>query len=372
MSITIKPVSIQKQKREFVKCPAKLHRNHSGWVPGIIKDDLNYLDPVQNRYLSHSDIVLYLAYQDGDIVGRIMGIINHRANQVRGEQLARFALLESTDNREVVAQLLGAVETWGHQKGMTVLVGPKGFSNLDPQGLLIEGFEREPTTSSYYNFAYLPQLIEACGYAKDVDYVNYYIHAPHEIPEVYQKIRQRFAKRQQFRLIEFDNKKELVPYIRPLFQMMNDAYRNIHGYVPIDDQEIGHIINKFMPVIQPQFVKIVKKDDELVAFILGIPNLNEGLRKARGRLYPFGVWHVLRAMKTTRQLDLLLGAVREEYRGRGLDVLMGIAMIDSARQAGIEHIDSNQELETNYKVRAEMERVGGEVCKRSRIYRKEI
>ncbi len=365
-------VTGKRQLREFVQLPARIHNGHKRWVPGIFQDDLDYLDPACNRFSVNSETVLYMAYQNKKPVGRIMGLINRRYNETQHEKIARFTLFDCIEDVEIARSLLQAVEGWAADRGMERVVGPKGFSNLDPQGILIEGFEFEPTMSAFYNFEYIPKYMEACGYSKQVDYVNYHILVPQEMPAVYEKVYTRISHRRGIRLIEFNDKKKLQPYILPVFRLMNDAYRNIHGFLAFDDDEIRSISNKFMPVINPNFVKVVEKEGEVMAFVLGIPNMNDGFRKARGRLFPFGFLHILRSAKSSKKLDLLLGAIKDECRGQGLDVLMGVAMIHSARELGIQYIDSNQELEQNHKVRAEMERVGGKVFKRSRIYQKEL
>jgi hypothetical protein len=220
----------------------------------------------------------------------------------------------------------------------------------------------------------MPSLVEKEGYTKDVDYYVYKLEVPKEFPEFYKKIYERIKRRGKFEIVEFRKRKELKPWIIPVLSLMNECYTgsNIYGYTPLDEKEMNDLAKKYMPVLDPRFVKAVKKENELVSFIVGIPDMTEGIQKARGRLLPFGFLKILRAAKKTKQLDLLLGAIKEKYRGLGLDVFMGVKMILSAHEAGLETMDTHHELESNVKVRAEMERMGGKLYKRYRVFQKKL
>jgi len=220
----------------------------------------------------------------------------------------------------------------------------------------------------------MPAMMERMGYAKDVDYFVYKLDVPKVFPEFYKKIYERVQRRGHFEIVEFRKKKELKPLIKPVLHLMNECYSggNIYGYTPLDEEEMEALAKRYLPVINPRFVKVVKKGDEIVSFIVGIPDMTEGIQKAKGRLFPFGFLKILRAAKKTKQLDLLLGAIKEKYRGRGLDVLMGVKMIQSAQEAGLELMDTHHEMETNVRVRAEMERMGGKIYKIFRVYQKQL
>jgi hypothetical protein len=257
---------------------------------------------------------------------------------------------------------------------MTRVVGPYGFSDQDPEGFLIEGFGHRATIATYYNFEWMPKLVENEGYTKDIDYFVYKIDVPKEMPEVYRKVYERAEKKGNFKIIEFTHKKQIKPWIRPVLSLMNECYmqNNIYGYAPLDEKEMDDLAKRYLPVLNPHFVKVVAKDGEPVAFIIGMPDMSAGIQKARGRLFPFGFIHILRSAKKTKQLDLLLGAIKEKYRGMGLDVMMGVKMIESALAAGYEVMDTHHEMETNVKVRAEMERVGGKIYKKFRVFQKPL
>ncbi|MDI6845301.1 MAG: hypothetical protein QME28_04100 [Candidatus Saccharicenans sp.] len=374
MSVKLIEVKTRSQLKAFIYLPEKLHRDHPNWVPPIYMDEWSYFDPKKNKAFSYSDAILLLAEKDGETVGRIMGIINRRYNEVRNEKTARFGYLESIKDQEVVHALLSRVEEWAREKGMTRIIGPYGFSDQDPEGFLIKGFENRATIATYYNFEWLPEMVEKEGYTKDIDYFVYKIEVPEEIPEIYRRVSERILKKGNFQLLEFRRKKEIKPWVRPILSLMNETYTesNIYGYAPLDEKEMDDLAKKYMPILDPRFIKCVLKDGQVVAFIIGIPDMTEGIQKARGRLFPFGFIHILRAQKKTRQLDLLLGAIKKEYRGVGLDALMGMAMLAEARKAGFKVIDTHHEMESNVRVRAEMERLGGQIYKIYRVYQKSL
>ncbi|MCR4409257.1 MAG: GNAT family N-acetyltransferase [Candidatus Saccharicenans sp.] len=374
MSINLIEVKTKPQLKTFIYLPEKLHQDQPNWVHPIYMDEWAYFNPKKNKAFSYSDTLMLLAEKDGQVVGRVMGIINHRYNEVRNEKTARFGYLESIQDQAVVHALLSRVEQWAREKGMTRIIGPYGFSDQDPEGFLIKGFENRATIATYYNFEWLPEMVEKEGYSKDIDYFVYKIEVPKEIPEIYTKIAERILKKGNFKILEFRKRKEIKPWIRPILSLMNETYveSNIYGYAPLDEKEMDDLARKYLPVLDPRFIKGVLKDGQVVAFIVAIPDMTAGIKKARGRLFPFGFIHVLRAQKKTKQLDLLLGAIKKEYRGMGLDALMGVALLSSAQKAGFEIMDTHHEMEANVRVRSEMERLGGKIYKVYRVYQKAL
>lgn len=372
MTVEIREVSIRSQLRTFIHIPARIHRDHPRWVPPFYSEEWKFFNPKKNRGFLHSDTVLALAYRNNQAVGRIMGIINHRYNSYMGKKNGRFGFLECENDPEAAHALLSFVEQWAKDKDMHRCVGPMGFTDQDPEGFLVEGFEHEPTLSTNTNSEYIPQLLEKEGYIKEVDYVVYRVDLPDEIPEFYTRILKRVERNRDYTPIEFTKRKQLKPYIRPIFQLMNETFKDNYGYVPLEEEEMDELGKKYLPVVNPQFVKVVAKNQETVAFIIGIPNMAPGIRAAKGRLLPLGFLKILREAKRSKQLDLYLGCIKEECRGKGLDVMLGFKMISSAIEAGFEFLDSHSELETNLKVRAEMEKMGGQIYKRFRIYQKSL
>lgn len=374
MSMEIREVKTRKDLKAFIFLPEKIHRNHANWVPPIYMDEWEYFDARKNKAFGYCDTIMLLAEQDGRLKGRIMGIINRRYNEFKGEQTARFGYLETGEDESLVKALLGRIEDWARERGASVLVGPYGFTDQDPEGFMIEGWDSPVTIPGYYNFKWMPGFVENQGYTKDIDYFVYKLDVPEVLPEFYTKIYQRVVRKGQFEIVEFKKRSQIKPWIKPILHLMNECYSesDIYGYTPLEEAEMEHLAKRYLPLLDPRFVKAVTLEGEPVAFVIGMPNFTEGIRKARGRLFPFGILHILRAAKKTKQLDLLLGAIKEKYRGRGLDVMMGVKMLMSAQQAGMKLLDTHHEMETNVKVRAEMERMGGVVYKKFRVYKKPL
>jgi len=374
MEVVIKQVETKKDLRKFIYLPEKIHRDRKNWTPPIYVDEWVYFNPKKDSAVSYCDTVLVLAYKEGGIVGRCMGIINRRFNDMKDEKTARFGYLETYQDETVVIALLDFIEKWAKDKGMTRIIGPYGFMDQDPEGFIIEGFEHHATIATYYNFEWMPRFVEDMGYTKDVDYFVYKVDIPDEMPEILKKIFERAQKKGKYEILEFKKRKEIKPWIIPVFNLMNECFMdsNIYGYTPLSEKEMTDLAKKYLPVLNPRFVKVVLGEGKVLAFFLGMPDMTEGIRKALGRLYPFGIFKILRASKRSKQLDLLLGAVKEEYRGRGLDVLMGVRMLDEARNAGFEFMDTHHELESNVKVRGGMLKVGGQLYKKYRVYQKQL
>lgn len=370
--IIIREVRSKSELKKFIFLPSMLHKHHKNWVPPIYQDEWNYFNPLKNKAFGYCDTLMLLAYKSNKIAGRVMGIINRRHNESQKSNEARFGYLESTEDLEVTRSLLTYVEEWAKKRGMKKIVGPFGMTSQDPKGFIIEGFGEEPNISTYINFPFLPDFLQQLGYVKDADLVVYKINVPEKIPEFYERIFSRAQQRTGFHLIEFKKRKEIKPHIRPVLELMNQTYTEIYGYTMLSDEEIDELGKKYLPILNPRFIKMVKRNEQVVAFIVGLPNINKGLRQSKGYLFPFGIFFILADLRRSKQLDLLLGGIHQSCQGIGLDVLMGLKMIESAQKAGIRVIDSHLELEENVKMRAEMEKMGGVIYKRYRIYFKDL
>jgi hypothetical protein len=257
MSIEIRE-ALSAAPKTFIYLPEKIHAGHENWVHPIYMDDWKYFDKTKNKAFGYCDTTLLVAWKDGRPAGRVMGIINHRFNEHRNERTARFGYLDCTEDKEVFTALLRAVEAWARDKGMTKIVGPYGFSDQDPEGFLIEGFEHRATIATYYNFEWMPRFLEEDGYAKDIDWFVYKLDVPREPPELYRKIFERHMKRGTFELVEFKKRKEIKPWIRPVLGLMNECYMagNIYGFAPLEEQEMDDLA-KYLPVLDTRFVKAV-------------------------------------------------------------------------------------------------------------------
>jgi hypothetical protein len=374
MSVEIREVKTKADLRKFIHLPAKIHKDHPNWVPPIYMDDREYFNPKKNRSFSYSDTILLLAWKDGLPVGRIMGIIVSPYNELHQEKHVRFSWLETENDPEVFTALIHAVEEWGREKGMTHIVGPLGFSDKDPQGFLTEGYDEPVVIASNCNFPYMVELTEKYGFKTKENLVVYKIRVPEVQPPIITKIEERYRQRNtDLKVIEFTSRKSVKPYIHRALGLVNQTFNEIYGFWPYTEKEMDDFANRFLYLINPRYIKvIINGKEEAVAFVVGMSDLSKGIQKAKGKLVPFGWIHLLLASKRTKQLNLLLGAVRSDYQGRGLDMLMGGKLLDSARKTGKTMMDSHLELEQNVKVRAEMERNGGKVYKRFRIFIKSL
>lgn len=370
--IVIKEVLTKKDKRKFIYFPEEVHKNDPTWLPPIYMDEWELFDDKKNKSYQYADTILCLAYRGKKIVGRVMGIINRRYNEIHNEQHGRFCFMECFEDQEVVHELIKKIENWAKERGMVKLVGPLAFSDKDPQGFQIEGFEYPKFIVCPTNDSYLPEMIGVEGYTKHRDLVNYLAKTPEDLPEVYKKILTRVSENKDYKIVEFKTKKELKPYVVPALELMNQTFMEIYGFVPLKDQEKQELASRYMMILDPKFIKVIEAKDGLIGFAIGIPDISEGIRKAGGKLFPFGIFRIIRELKRSKKLLMLLGGVRKDYRGKGIDVLMAVKIL----QSGIEHkmglIDLHLVLETNTKMRAECERIGGKIIKRFRIYQKDL
>lgn len=368
--VSIKEVVTRSDLRDFIYLPEKVHKGEAGWLPPIYIDEWKLFDKKKNKSFDYTDALLLLAYRDNKAVGRIMGLINKRHNHITGDNHGRFCFLECYNDSEVFHALINHIEDWARQRGMEKLVGPLGFSDKDPQGFQIEGFEYPQFITSPTNSPYMVSLIEEEGYVKKTDLVNYLGKIPEEFPLVYERVLNRIKAGNEYSIIEFQNKKALKPYIIPVLELMNETFSEIYAFVPLKDREKIDLAAQYMPILDPRFVKVVEKDGELIGFAVGIPDLSPGIIACRGRLFPFGIFKILRASKRSKKLIMMLGGIKKEYRGKGIDVMMGAKILKDGINSRMETIDSHLVLEDNLRMRGEYERIGCKVIKKFRIYQK--
>ncbi|MBE9511123.1 MAG: hypothetical protein IMY71_09610 [Bacteroidetes bacterium] len=372
MPVQIKQVKSKGDLRKFIYLPDKLHKDHETWVPPLYSDEWKFLNPKKNIAHSYSDTILFLAYRDNEIVGRIMGIINKTHNKLNNLKNGRFFLPESVNDQEVVHELLSSVEEWARKKGMDKLVGPLGFSDKDPQGFIIEGFDHRAIIATPCNHKYMVYLIANEGFTKEIDLLDFVIPVPEKVPEVYERIFQRASRKEGFILQEFKKRKELKALIIPVFRLMNECYSHIYGFIPIEESEMIKLAAQYIPILDPKYLKAVTLDGEIAGFVIGIPDFSEGLQKSRGRLFPFGIFRIMKAMKNTDRVNLLLGAVKPKHQNKGINVMMAVKFFETAIAEGIKEIESHLILETNTKMLGEVDKAGGTLYKRFRIFRKDL
>jgi len=373
MQVTVKEVSSKVELRAFIYLPEKIHTAHKNWIFPFYADEWNFYNPSKNRFFNDCSTILLLAYRNNKACGRIMGIINHKYNTVHQELTGRFYALECYDDPEVALALTRHIEDWCREKGMNKVIGPFGFSDKDPQGFMIEGFDLPAIIATNYSLPYMVNLMDICGYAKEIDCVDYQLPVPKVIPDFYRAIYTRTLEANSFTLKEYTNRKQLRPVIKPVFDLINTTYAHIYGFSALTQKEIDYFANRYIAIVNPRFVKVIyNPSGELIAFALAMPELSDGIRKARGRLFPFGFIKILRASRKTKLLTMLLGAIRSDCRNNGLDAVLGLKMLESAQEQKFEYIDSHLVLETNNKMRAEYEKLGGNIGKRYRIFKKDL
>ncbi|MBN2893704.1 MAG: hypothetical protein JXL97_17675 [Bacteroidales bacterium] len=373
MSIDIREVKTNADLRKFIYLPAKIHKGHSNWVPPIYDDEFNFFNKKKNKSFEYCDTILLLAYKNNVAIGRIMGIIHKKYNEIHNENNARFSFLETYEDIEIFNALLDYLEKWAKNRNCTKIVGPLGFSDKDPQGFMTEGFEEPIVISSNGNFPFMPDFMKTKNYEKEVDLVVYKIPVPNEIPPFYQAIYNRALKGKDIEIIEFNSRKQLKPFIKPILHLLNETFEGIYGFVPFEEHEMNEYANRYIYLLDPQFIKVVATPDKKpIGFIIAMPDISQGVIKTKGRLLPFGFFRIIALQKKTKQLTLLLGGIKKQFRGQGLDVILGKLTLESAIKRGFEFVDSHLELENNTNVRKEMEKMGGVVYKRYRIYQKNI
>lgn len=373
MGIEIIEVTNRKLLKEFIHLPAKIHKNHANWIPPIYMDERVFFDFTKNPMFVHCDAIRLLAYKEGKLVGRIMGLINHKYNQSHQEEDARFSFMETYNDLQVAKTLIDAVYDWARGKKMKNLVGPLSFSDKDPQGMMIEGFDQPLVIATNCNFPYQAELLERLNFGKKVDLVTYKVDIPDVIPELYQKIYERRLVANNIHVIEFTSRKAIKPYIIPVLELLNETFKDIYAFVPMERPEMEKFADRYLSLLNPKFIKVVEnQNNELVAFIISMPDLSPGIIKSKGFILPFGIFQILNAQRKTNQLNLLLGGIRNDYRDTGLDAVLGVKLLLEAHARGLKFIDSHLVLETNVKMRAELERLGGKIYKRYRIFTKPI
>ena len=370
--IIVKEVQTRRELREFIHLPAKVHKDEPGWLPPLYSDEWHLFDKKKNRSYSYADAAFFLAWKDRKPVGRIMTLINNRYNEIKNEKHGRFSFMECYNDREIFHALISKAEEWVRNRGMVKIVGPMGFSDKDPQGFQIEGFEYPYLFTAPTNSPYMPALLEEEGYTKEIDLVNYNLPVPESYPSVYLKAMERYSRNGEITITEFRSKKEIKPIIIPVLELMNQTFRNIYGYVPLNDAEKEEFASRYLPILDPEFVKIAKSKNEFVGFVVALPDMTPGIIAARGLLFPLGIFRILKEMKKSTKLMLMLGGVREDYRGKGIDVMMAMKLIESARKHNKNTIDSHLIMEHNERMRAECERMNGKIVKRFRIFRKSL
>ena len=346
--IQIKDVNTLNDIKQFVDLPFNLYKNHPYWIPPIKKEEINQLKPEVNPAFAFCDAQFWTAWEDGKCVGRIGAIINHDYNKKIGRKMGRFSRFEVIDKQEVTGKLFETAQNWLIEKGMEAIHGPLGFTNLDNQGLLIEGFDYLPSIASVMHFPYYQQQIEKRGFEKENDWVEFRLKIE-AVPEKALRLVEIIKKRNDLEVIHFKEKAEMKNYLKDVFHLLNKAFDELPYVAPFSDDMIAYSAKKYMDVLKPKYIVVIKKDGQMVAFIVGLPSLSKAMQKAKGKLFPFGFLHVIKALNNPEVMDLLLTGVDPHLQRMGLPAILISELQKSMIENGVKYVETTGMFEDNLK-----------------------
>lgn len=373
MTVEIKEVANRKDLKAFIQFPLDLYRNHPCYVPTLVFDELNTLRQDKNPAFAHCKARYWLAYKDGKLVGRIAGILNTLHIEKWDQHYLRFGWVDFVDDLAVSAALFGQVEKWAAELNLEAVHGPLGFTDMDREAMLVEGFDELGTLAAIYNYPYYPQHMQRLGYVKDVDWIEFEVKVPTEQDERIAKLAEIVQRRYKLRIADIRSKKELLNYAEQLFEVLDEAYNPLYGVVPLSREQVDAYIKQYFGFVTPDFVPIVvDENNRMIAFGIAMPSLSRALQRSRGRLFPFGFLHLLAALRWYDRGDLYLVGVRPEFQGRGVNALLIHHMIAVFNRIGIKKVESNPELETNTLVQGQWKSFEHRQHKRRRVFIKHI
>lgn len=377
-SITIKKVETKEDLKAFIEFHYDLYEGNEYDVPNLYSDEVNTLSKEKNAAFDFCVANYYLAIRDNKVVGRVAAIINNKANEKWNQKRVRFGWIDFIEDKEVLEALLKAVEDFGKAHGMNEIVGPLGFTDMDPEGMLTWGFDQLGTMPTIYNYDYYPRLLESLpGYEVDNKYVEYKLFVPDTVPEKYAKIAEMIQNRYNLRIKKL-TKKDIFEggYGKKIFELINSTYKDLYGFSELSEKQINQYINMYFPFADLSLITIVEDasaDNKLVGIGITLPSLSEALQKCKkGRLFPFGWFHLLRAIKfhKTKIVDLLLIGVLPEYRMKGVNALIFADLIPRYQAYGFEWGETQVEMETNTNVQSQWETLNPVMHKRRNCYKK--
>lgn len=376
--IEIRPVQSRKDLNTFINFNYWLYKGHPYAVPDLAFDLRDTFNHKKNPGLEFSEMQLFLAYKDGKVSGRVVAIINKRANSTWNVKNVRFGWIDFVEDIDVAKALLDTVEQWGKERGMTHCQGPMGITDMDKEGMLTEGFDRLGTMSTLYNYPYYPQYLEQLGYQKEAEWMELRMDVPEKIPEKYTKVGRIVMQREKVHIKKLNGKEDIFKngYGQKIFDLINDAYSPLFGYSRMNERQINKYINTFLPLLDLRMVTLVETDDtnELVSVGISMPSIVRALQKSKGKLLPFGWFHLLKSLKLKHEdgVELLLIAVHPSWQGRGINALLFTDLIPVYQQMGFKWAETNCILETNIKTQTQWQYLDAQVVKRRRCYKKEI
>ena len=375
-AVTVREVTTKQELRRFVDYPNQLYRDVPQFVPAFYGDDLADWDRTKNPAFDYCDAKCWLAYRDGEVVGRIGAILSHKANEKWHTNRMRFSQVDFIDDPAVSAALFAAVESWAAEKGCDQIHGPLGFCDMDREGMLVEGFDRRSMFITYYNHPYYNDHLERLGYRKDTDWVEFYIQAP--TPDSPQgvklhRIAEHVLRSRKLHIANVRHQWQYPPLVEQVFRLVNEAYSPLYGVVELNERQVKKYKTKFAPLINPNLACFVMDEQErMVAFGVSAPSMATAMQKSRGRLFPTGWVRVLHDLRKNDTADMLLIAVKPELQGAGINAIILDHLIQGAAKMGIRFAETGPQLETNSKILAQWKMFDKEQHKRRRCYIKDI
>ena len=366
---------MKSELRKYVQFGIDLYAGNDCFVPPLVFDEINTFMPDKNPAFEYCRSQSFMAYRDGVPVGRITAIVNTAANKKFGKKDVRFGWVDFIDDKDVVNALFKAVEVWGRRQGMTRIVGPMGFSDMDPEGMLIEGFNEMGTMATIYNYAYYKDHMERLGFKKEADWVEYRMTVPDKVPDKYMRVADIVRRRFELETPVYTSRKKLKEdYGHAIFHLINEAYANLYGFVELTPKQIDYYVNMYLDLLRLEDVCVITdKNKELVGFGISIPSLSKALRACDGKLFPTGWYHLLRAIRGHSDVvDLMLVAIKPEYQGKGVNALLFSNLLPSYIRNGYKFAESNVELEDNANVQTQWEYFERRQHRRRRAWGKNI
>ena len=376
MGIIIKSVSNKKELKAFIRFNYELYKENPYSVPDLYDDMLNTFNPKKNAAFAFCEAEYFLAYKEDKIVGRVAAIINRRANDTWKKKEVRFGWIDFIDDPEVSAALLEKVEQWGKARGMNAIVGPLGFTDMDAEGMLVEGFDQLSTMATIYNYPYYPRHMEQLGYEKEADWVEFKLTVPERLPDKFIRISELILQKYKLKIKKLKRSEiKKGNYGQRIFNLINEAYAPLYGYSQMTQGQIDQYVRMYLPLLDLRMVSLVENEaGELIAVGISMASLSEALQKAKGRILPFGWYYLLKALfiKRPKVLDLLLVAVKPEYQSKGVNALLFYDLVPTYQKMGFKYGESNPELEENKKVQAQWSAFEAVQHKRRRAFKKTI
>lgn len=371
--ISVIEVKSADQLKQFVRFPMDLYKNNPYYVPSFVNEEINIWNPAENPALQYSEARQFLAYKDSELAGRIAVMINHKEERELGIKKVRFGWIDFIDDEKVSQALIQKAINYAREKNIGKIEGPMGFTNLDKAGMLTMGFDKLATMIGIYNHAYYPQHMEKLGLQKEKEWVEFELQFPEVLPEKIHKFNELISQKYKLKVLEFKSKEEIIEYVDPMFDLLDETYKHLSTYTPISDEQRKTYKEKYFKLIDKDYIVCVADDtDQLVAFAITMPSYSRALQKSKGKLLPFGWWHFLRAGKKNDRANFYLIGIHPDYQRRGVTSIIFKEIWKLFRKKGVKYLETNPELEENKSVQLLWQDYGPVNHKRRRTYAMEI